>query len=149
MQRLFTLFFLPLKSIQHDWVCVLRQNSTTSALSPLTELQHDDLKKKKNLGNIPQRTHILHLGLDNIHASPSQAQNPRHFTCYHPCPKAILFQTPLPNSSRQISIYIQFHFYQPQNVSTICLSDSSPPQRSQDRKPSGCGRKLCTLMVLE
>lgn len=47
MQRLFTLFFLPLKSIQHDWVCVLRQNSTTSALSPLTELQHDDLKKKK------------------------------------------------------------------------------------------------------
>lgn len=70
-----------LSAIYH-WIC----NSVTEFMSldgtqlhwPSPPLQNWYIETKKNLGNIPQRTHILHLGIDNIQISP-QAEKLCHF----------------------------------------------------------------------
>lgn len=67
--------------------CIAINNNITKLMSldrtqlhqPSPSLQSWNMvtKKKKNLGNISQRTYTLHLGLDNIQVSP-QAENLCH-----------------------------------------------------------------------
>lgn len=54
MQRLLTLFFLPLKSLKHDWVCILRHQPF-----PLLQSCNVVTKKRKNIEAIFLREHTF------------------------------------------------------------------------------------------
>lgn len=86
------IYSLPFTTTFHNSVTEFMSLDRTQIHQPSPRLQSWNMLTKKNLSNIPQRTHTLPLALGNIQVSPSQAENLCHSMCYHPCPKGISFQ---------------------------------------------------------